>query len=424
MAMSRFFYSLLLYLLMPLVLLYLAGRSLKERAYRQRWKERFGFGTRQLPSQPVWLHAASVGEVQAAAPLVRALQRERPDLPLLITTTTPAGSGRVRALFGESVGHCYLPFDLPGAVRRFLRQVRPRLAIVMETELWPNLFHALAARRTPILIANARLSPGSLKRYRRLPRLIRATLACVDTIAAQSPRDAERYAALGAEPRQLVTTGNVKFDLALPVGLRGQGRALRADFGRERPVWIAASTHGGEEELVLAAHRRLLERWSRLLLVLVPRHPDRFERVAELCRAEGFALACRSRGEPAAAAQVYLGDTMGELMMLYAASDVAFVGGSLVPVGGHNLLEPAALGLAPLSGPQLFNFEEIAQLLKEARALTVVEDAAALAEQVAALLADAEARLAAGARARQVVEENRGALGRTLELVDALLRQT
>lgn len=418
----RILYSLLLYLLLPLVLLYLAGRSVREPAYRRRWRERFGFAAPRLPAQPLWLHAASVGEVQAAVPLVRALRQRYPATPLLITTTTPTGSSRVGELFGADVSHCYLPFDLPGAVRRFLRQTRPRLAIVMETELWPNLFHALSARQVPVLIANARLSPGSLKSYQRLGRLTHATIACIDTIAAQSAVDAERYAQLGASSQQLVLTGNIKFDLNLATDTRERGAALRAEFGASRPVWIAASTHAGEDEQVLAAHRQLLRRWPDLLLVLVPRHPERFERVAELCLEQGFCLARRSRGEAVGQAQVYLGDSMGELLLLYAAADVAFVGGSLVSVGGHNLLEPAALGLAPLSGPQLFNFQEIAALLTAAEALTVVADAPALAAGVAAQLADDPARQAAGARAQQVVVANRGALARTLELVEGYLQ--
>lgn len=415
----RIFYSLLLYCLMPLVLLYLAVRGRKEPAYRQRWRERFGFCSLALQAQPLWLHAASVGEVQAAVPLVRALRQRYPEIPVLITTTTPTGSLRVQELFGEDVQHCYLPFDLPGSVRRFLRRVRPRLAVVMETELWPNLFHGLRSRQVPLVIANARLSPGSLGSYQRMRRLSRGTLACVDAVAAQSVADAERYALLGATEQQLVVTGNIKFDLRLPATLEEAGAALRAELGgAARPVWIAASTHQGEDEQVLAAHRQLLARWPELLLILVPRHPERFERVAELCAAQDFSYARRSQGEVAGAVQLYLGDTMGELMQMYAASDVAFVGGSLVPVGGHNLLEPAALGLAPLSGPELFNFAEISALLTAADALSIVKNSAELAERVEALLADAAMRQAAGERARQVVEANRGVLERTLELIE------
>lgn len=413
----RIRYSIFLYILMPLVFLYLTMRSTREPAYRRRWLERLGFSQMKLAAQPLWLHAASVGEVQAALPLVRALQRRYPDMPLLVTTTTPTGSDQVRAVFGDSVRHLYAPFDLPGAVNRFLDRTRPRLVAVMETELWPNLFHALDARDIPLLVVNARLSPRTTRSYQRLGGLTRATIGCVDVIAAQSPADAERYASLGATAQQLVTTGNIKFDMTLSDHLAQAGQALRAGFGGERPVWIAASTHEGEDEQVLAAHRELLGRYPDLLLILVPRHPERFERVAALCREQGFALARRSQGGTGADAQVYLGDTMGELMQMYAAADIAFVGGSLVPIGGHNLLEPAALRLAPLSGPHLFNFQQIAELLTAVGALTLVESAAALADEVKRLLAEPAARQGAGERARQMVEANRGALMRTLDLI-------
>jgi 3-deoxy-D-manno-octulosonic-acid transferase len=329
----------------------------------------------------------------------------------------------VQAAFGDRVQQLYVPFALPGAVQRFLRRARPRLAVVMETELWPNLFHSLRQRGVPLLIANARLSPRSARSYQRLGRLTQSTIGCIDVIAAQSPADAERYASLGAAAHQLLMTGNIKFDMPVADDLQRRGQALRAELGAaQRPVWIAASTHEGEDELVLAAHRQLLAARPELLLLLVPRHPERFERVAVLCGAQGFRTARRSRGDVPGEAQVYLGDTMGELMQLYAAADVAFVGGSLVSVGGHNLLEPAALGLAPLSGPQLFNFQHIAELLAAADALTVVEDAAALAREVARLLADPGTRQLAGERARQVVEANRGALAHTLELIGAKLQ--
>lgn len=413
----RRLYSILFYLLLPAAFLRLFWRGRKAPAYRRRWAERLGWVPAISGERPIWVHAVSVGETLAAVPLVRALQSHYPDTPLLVTTTTPTGSERVRAAFGDSVQHVYAPYDLPSVVQRFLNRTRPRLVVVMETELWPNLFHALRACGIPLLVVNARLSPRSTRGYQRLGELTRATIGCIDIIAAQSPADAERYAALGATAEQLVTTGNIKFDMSLPDNLAQAGKELRAGFGTERPVWIAASTHEGEDEQVLVAHRRLLDRYPNLLLILVPRHPERFERVAVLCREQGFQLARRSHGEVGADAQVYLGDTMGELMRMYAAADVAFVGGSLVPTGGHNLLEPAALGLVPLSGPHLFNFQQIAELLAAMEALTLVADAAALAAQVERLLAEPALRRAAGERARQVVEDNRGALTRTLELI-------
>jgi 3-deoxy-D-manno-octulosonic-acid transferase len=416
----RLVYTSLLYTLAPLVFLYLTVRGWRAPAYRRRWSERLGFV--EPAPRPLWLHAASVGEIQAAAPLIRALQSRHPGCPLLVTTTTPTGAERVRALFGDSVRHLYAPYDLPGVVRRFLRRIRPRLVVVMETELWPNLYHALHAGGIPLLLVNARVSPRSAARYRRLGGLTRATVRCIDAIAAQSTADAERYAALGAAPSRLTTTGNIKFDLSLADDLAQAGRSLRSELGAGRPAWIAASTHAGEEEQVLAAHRRLLAARPDLLLILVPRHPERFDGVAALCREQGFAVARRSRREVRPDAQIYLGDTMGELMRLYAAADAAFVGGSLVPIGGHNLLEPAALGLAPISGPHLFNFQQIAALLMDAEALLVAHDAAELAARLARLLDDPAERRSAGRRARAVVEANRGALERTLALIGRYLR--
>lgn len=414
----RLIYNILLYLLAVPALLYLAFRGGRAGEEGERhWRERLGLIVPPPTARPLWLHAASVGEVQAALPLLRQLLELYPHHPVLVTTMTATGRAHVHAALGERVQQAYLPLDLPGAVARFLRRVRPRLAVVLETELWPNLYRALRARDIPLLVVNARLSGRSAAGYRRLGALTRSTIGCITAIAAQSPSDAARYAALGATAEQLVTTGNIKFDLSVPAAVVAAGQALRAELGVQRPVWIAASTHEGEDEQVLAAHRRLLEKKPDLLLILVPRHPQRFERVAALCREQGFSVARRSRVESGAQAQVYLGDTMGELLAMYAAADVAFVGGSLVPIGGHNLLEPAALGLVPVSGPQLANFQQIAELLTAADALVRVNDAAELAVQVAALLADPERRSAAGVRARGVVEENRGALERTLALI-------
>lgn len=414
----RLIYNILLYLLAVPALLYLAFRGGRAGEEGERhWRERLGLIVPPPSARPLWLHAASVGEVQAALPLLRQLLELYPHHPVLVTTMTATGRAHVHAALGERVQQAYLPLDLPGAVARFLRRVRPRLAVVLETELWPNLYRALRARDIPLLVVNARLSERSAAGYRRLGALTRSTIGCITAIAAQSPSDATRYAALGATAEQLVTTGNIKFDLSLPAVVAAAGQALRTELGAQRPVWIAASTHEGEDEQVLAAHRQLLEKTPDLLLILVPRHPQRFERVAALCREQGFSVARRSRAEGGAQAQVYLGDTMGELLTMYAAADVAFVGGSLVPIGGHNLLEPAALGLVPVSGPQLANFQQIAELLTVADALVRVNDAAELAVQVAALLTDPERRSAAGARARGVVEENRGALERTLALI-------
>jgi 3-deoxy-D-manno-octulosonic-acid transferase len=417
----RLLYTLLWYLLVPALFLRLWWRGRRAPAYRLRWRERLALGYRRgTLKNSVWIHAVSVGETLAAAPLIEALLARFPETPLVVTTTTPTGSERVRALFGERVTHVYCPWELPGAYRRFLRAFDPKLVAVMETELWPNLCAAAERHGAALVLMNGRLSEKSFRGYARLPALVRPMLARFNVLAVQTAVEAERFAALGAPRERIRINGSIKFDLTLEASLRTRATALRERFG-QRPVWIAASTHAGEEEIVLAAHRRLLNTWPEALLVLVPRHPERFGEVAALAGSRGFAVARRSAGQPVTAeVGVYLGDTMGELLALFGACDVAFVGGSLVPVGGHNLLEPAAWGVPVLSGPELHNFTAIADLLSEAQALGVVRDEAELARRLAQLLADAGERRRLGEAAAAVVAANRGALQRGLTIFSSL----
>ncbi|MFZ5723715.1 MAG: lipid IV(A) 3-deoxy-D-manno-octulosonic acid transferase [Pseudomonadota bacterium] len=413
--MTRFFYSLLLYLLLPVLLLRVVWRA-RRQAAGHGIAERLGF-VAPAADRPLLLHCVSVGETVAAQPLVAELLR-RGDR-LWITSTTLTGAARVAALFGDRVRHSYLPVDTPGAVRRFLDRVRPRALLVMETEIWPNLIAACRARAIPVLLVNARMSAKSARGYARFPAFTGRVLDGFSLIAAQADADAGRFRALGA-PR-VETTGNLKFDLAVPEAMRARAGQLRAGWG-DRPVWIAASTHAGEDEVVLAAHRRLRALRPDLLLILVPRHPERFAAVAALATREGFATAQRSRDDAVVAGTaVYLGDTMGELTLLYGCADVAFIGGSLSGTGGHNLLEPAALGLPLLSGPSLFNFQQIGDELSGAGVLRLVHGADDLAAAVDGWLADAEHRREAGARGRRFVHDNRGALARTLALIDRLV---
>ena len=421
MSTARRLYTAALWGLAPLALGRLWLRGTRMPAYRERVGERLGRTPPRTGPPAVWVHAVSVGEVQAALPLIERLRRELPGLPLVVTTVTPTGSERVRERLGSAVHHCYLPYDLPASVGRFLDRVRPAVGVIMETELWPNLYAACEARGVPVVVANARLSPRSWRGYRRLGRLARETLRRVTVVAAQSEADAERFRALGAHPERVHVTGSLKFDLATPASLVESGEALRRVWGPNRPVWVAGSTHEGEEEAALAAHRTLLERWPEALLVLVPRRPERFERVAALVRRAGFRLARRSAGAWDERAQVLLGDTMGELRLFYAAADAAFVGGSLVPHGGHNPLEAAALGRPVAYGPHTFNFDEIARLLVEEGAARRVGDAGELAATLAGWLADAAARTAAGERGRLAVARNRGALDRLWTLLAPLL---
>jgi 3-deoxy-D-manno-octulosonic-acid transferase len=416
----RLLYLLAVYLAAPLVSLMLLWRGLRDRAYWHNFGERFGYGAAHTPGG-VWVHAVSVGEVQACAALVSALRQRHPGLPLTVTTFTPTGAARARALFGDRALVRYIPFDLPGAVRRFLGRVQPSLAVIFETELWPHLYRACARRRIPLVLASARISARSLDRYQRLGRLFRETLGQVALIAAQGPADAERFRALGAEAGSTHVTGNIKFDFELPPDIAVRGAALREQFASARPLWVAGSTHGGEEQALVDTVRRLREKVPQALLVMAPRHPQRFAEAAQTLLQSGVRFARRSQSDATDACEVLLLDTLGELLDFYAAGDVAFVGGSLVPVGGHNLLEPAALGKPILTGPHNFNSADIARLLTERGGAEVVRTPAELAARLTVLLTDAGERERMGEAARACVSGNRGALEKLLALIEPLL---
>jgi 3-deoxy-D-manno-octulosonic-acid transferase len=417
--MMRRLYSLLIYLALPFAFAAVLWRGLRDRGYWQGPGERFGWG-RASAVGSIWLHAVSLGEVSAAAPLLRALRVRYPQHPIVLTSATPTGRARAKSLFGDTVDVRFLPYDTPGAVARFLDRIRPRLGIIMETELWPNLFRECERRGVPLLLASARLSARSVARYRRFGSLARGIFSATTLIAAQTREDAERFIAIGAGSDAIHVVGNIKFDLEIGAGASrsGEGRELRGSLGGARPVWIAGSTHAGEEEQVLAAHEELP---ADALLLLVPRHPHRFESVSELLNQRGVKFVRRSaRLAPDATTRVLLVDTVGELATLYAAADAAFVGGSLVPIGGHNLLEPAALGLPVLTGPSHANGEEIARLLLAEGAALEVSDARELAAALSRLLADPEERRRMGDIGRRIVESNRGSVARLLELIEKL----
>ena len=420
----RFIYVILGYLLIPVLLGHLLWRSRTNPEYRQRISERFGRGHARLPQPSIWVHAVSVGEIQAAAALVRALLELYPTQPVVLTTVTPTGAQRARELFGDAVVHSYAPFDLVGAVRKFFDWSRPKLLIVLETELWPNLYHECGRRDVPLVLASARVSPKSVNRYRWMLSLFRQTLSHGIVIAAQSEADAKRFLALGADPQRTNVTGNIKFDFNLPADIEIDGAQFRQSHAPDRPVWIAASTHASEEEIVLAAHRQVLDAFPNALLLMVPRHPERFQTVTSLTVKQGFSAVRRSTGDDCTMdTEVFIGDSMGELPVFYAAADIAFVGGSLVQVGGHNLLEPAALGKPVLTGPYTYNAEDIARLLQDAGAARIVTDADELGEAVINLLGDAGERLRLGTLGRGVVDSNRGALDRLLTLIAPLVDQ-
>ncbi len=420
--MTRVIYSALLYLLMPLVFARLAWRSLRNPEYRRNWPERLGFATLNIQRPSIWVHAVSVGEAQAAREMILQLKETHPSCDIVVTTTTPTGRERVRQIFGDDVIGCYVPYDIPWAVKRFLDASRPRVAIIMETELWPNIIATCHRRNIPVVVANARLSERSAAGYAWLGAFVAAMLQQITVIAAQAQDDAERFVALGAPPARVHHTGSVKFDMHWPASLIEQAQALRRTLGVERGVWIVASTHEAEETQLLDAYANVLCAIPDCLLLFVPRHPERFAPAAALCRKRGFRTVLRS-GTPLSCedADVYVGDTMGELGLFYAACDVAFVGGSLADVGGHNMLEPAAFGVPVLFGPHVHNFADIAQQLRSVGAARQVVDARQLADEVVALLRDANRRRHMGDAAMVFVEQNRGALSRLLGLVEPLL---
>lgn len=416
----RGLYSAALYLLLPVTLYHLIWRSFRQGEYLQRWNERYAvYGNAPPHASTVWVHAVSVGEVNAAAPLINALRAQHPGLRLLVTSITPTGSARIRALWGDGVEHVYLPYDLPGAVSRFLRHFRPQVALVLETELWPNLMFGCREHAVPAWIVNARLSERSLRGYRILRPLLWRALRTLRGVLAQSAGDAARFVRLGADPATTRDIGNLKYDVPAGEGGDRFAAAFREHAGA-RPAWIAASTHAEEEAAVIAIHRQLRGRWPDLLLLWAPRHPERFRAVAQQSVEAGWRVATRQLTHwPDREDAVFVIDTLGELVSFYGCAQVAFVGGSLQDIGGHNLLEPAAAGTAVVTGPHLHNFADIAARMRAAGALRVGADDGEVGRDVATLLADGEARAAMVAAAHALVEEGRGALNRTLGLVAA-----
>ncbi|MGO2579360.1 MAG: lipid IV(A) 3-deoxy-D-manno-octulosonic acid transferase [Halomonas sp.] len=424
-AWPRLAYSAALYTLSPLI----GWRIWREQvSTHSRW-QRLGIRLGQLPPAPrIWLHCASVGEARAARPLIEGLLKSYPGHSVVLTTMTASGAGQVKALIDEQsshdqarLTHCFLPLDFPGATKRFVRRVQPELTILFETELWPNVIHACRQQDVPVALVNGRLSPRAFKRYQRLRPLMASTLADIRWLAAKSPADAERFKALGCRAETISLVGSLKFEMASQEKALREGERLLHEWG-ERAVWVAGSTREGEEALLLEAHSQLLRRYPEALLIVVPRHPQRFDDVANACLAAGWALSRRSQQQPVTAqTQVYLGDTLGELATLYAAGRVAFVGGSMVPLGGHNVLEPAALGRPVLSGPYIENFADVAEPLQAVGALTLVENPEALASALAHSFANPQLALQVGQAGREVIHRHTGALARTLEGLEALL---
>ncbi|GLS82166.1 lipid IV(A) 3-deoxy-D-manno-octulosonic acid transferase [Paraferrimonas haliotis] len=415
--MTRTLYGILLTLLSPLLVIYLWLRGNKDRRYRQRWSERFGLA-RWQPAH-VLIHCVSMGETLAAQRLIETIQQRHPNLKLCITCSSPTGSKLIQTRF-SNVQHSYLPFDLPWAVARFTQQLAPQLTIIMETELWPNLVHQLKRRQCKLVLANARLSEKSSGQYQKWPKLTHPMLASLDAIAAQTKAESERFVDLGVAPKRCHVFGSLKFDISIDADTQKAAHALTEQL--KRPVWVAGSVHPDEFDAILAAHQQLLDTVPQALLIMVPRHPERFEQAKQLVAAGPMYWQAWSQSQQVDDdTQVVIGDTMGQLLRFYGVAHCAFVGGSLMERGGQNPLEPAAFAKPIIMGPSQYNFLEIGLQLRQAGALVQVNDAHSLAAQLQLWLTDADAASNAGQAALSVVARNQGAVDKHYRLLSHYL---
>ncbi len=415
----KLFYTVLFVLVVPLIWLRLIWLGLYSPAYFERWQERFGYGLILSYDKPIiWIHAVSVGEVEASRPVVKLLKDNFSEYQLLITTMTPTGGERVKAIFANTVNHRYLPYDLPFAIKIFLTATHPNFGIIMETEIWPNLISICAKYQIKLILANARMSECSSKGYQLISTLTSKILQSLTFIATQDEMDTERFTKLGADIKKIHTIGNLKYEIMMPTNLTQQGKSMRAQWDINRPVLITASTHKGEEEVILNAFHQILTQYPNLLLIIVPRHPERCDHVTTISQQAGFTILRHSESQPCTSdIQILVVDTMGDLPLFYCASDIAFVGGSLVPHGGHNILEPAALGIAVIIGPHNFNFDQITQQFLQAKAAIQVSDATSLAMTVIYLLQTPHKRTTMGKVSLQLIVNNQGAGMRLIDLI-------
>lgn len=418
----RHFYTFVFYCILPFVWLRLFWKGLKVPGYRLRWQERFGYYQGNPRSNLIWFHCVSVGEAEAAFPLIKLMQADYPHQHFLVTTVTPTGSARVCAVLGNDVEHVYLPYDLPCILRRFFERFRPKIAVFIEKEIWPNIYAMCSEYQIPLFVINARLSEYSAPAYKKISALIKPALRAVNRIAVQTEDDKRRFIEIGADPERIVVLGNIKFDVVIDEAVVAAGRSLKQKTFAGRFVWIAASTHQGEETLLLPVYQQLKKQIPELLLMIVPRHPERFCQVRDLCEEQGLSVVMRSESQPVTGeTDVYVADSMGELKMLYAAADVALVGGSLVPVGGHNVLEPALLGVPVLFGPAMFNFKEIAARIQAEQAAILCNDSAALVDAILRIKNDADFRNKMTAKAKAFVLRNQGATRRIADMLKQAL---
>ena len=411
----RWTYSTLLYLLTPLIICRLLLRGRKAPAYRDRWGERFAHTLPEHSPGVIWFHTVSVGETLAALPVIKHTLAQYPEQKVLVTTMTPTGSDRVRASLGDTVAHVYAPYDLPHAMARFYKHYRPRCLCIMETELWPNMLHQAKIHHVPVVLMNARMSEKSARGYRRFKTLTQDMMAKLSTIAVQNATDAERFESLGASKEQLQVTGNIKFDLTMPPDLATKQQVFSAALA-DRPVWLAASTHLGEDDILVDAHRQLLQQHPDACLIIVPRHPERFEEVYQIASKTGLSVHRRTADEQPDS-QIYLVDTMGELLLFSSLADMAFVGGSLIERGGHNCLEVSAFAKPVMSGKHDFNFADINKQLVTAGGLVYVADSGEICQQLTQWIENPALASETGRAGLAVVERNRGALGKLIEIL-------
>ncbi|EJG1722247.1 lipid IV(A) 3-deoxy-D-manno-octulosonic acid transferase [Vibrio parahaemolyticus] len=419
----RIIYTALLALASPFLLLGLYKSKPNKPKFGGRWKEHFGI-TPQLKThqRPIWIHAVSVGESIAATPLIKELKQQYPEQPIVVTTTTSTGAEQIAKL-GDLVEHRYMPIDFGFAVKSFLKAIQPKKMLIIETELWPNTLNVVKQANIPITVVNARLSEKSCKNYAKVQWLFNQLHPCLTQVLCQTDSDAERFERLGVNKEKLSVTGSIKFDIQISDHVKQQGKALRAQLGKDRPVWIAASTHKGEDEQVLEAHKQILESHPNALLILVPRHPERFDDVFALCKKQGFETVRRTEKQPAEnTTQIYLGDTMGEMLVLIGAADICFMGGSLIgdKVGGHNVLEPAALGVPVITGPSYYNFQDLVAKMLHKKVIKLIESPNEMSLEVEAMFQDALAKRVVQENLLSFVKDNVGALTKTIRCIESI----
>ena len=417
----RFFYTLILALVAPLLLFGLYKSKPNKPKFGKRWKEHFGITPKLTSNQrPIWIHAVSVGESIAATPLIKEIKKQNSEQPIIVTTTTSTGAEQIAKL-GSLVEHRYMPIDFGFAVKGFLKAIQPKKMLIIETELWPNTLHQVSKFGVPITVVNARLSEKSRNNYAKFQPVFNIIEPYLTKILCQSQSDADHFKSLGVAKSKLAITGSIKFDIQIADTIKEKAKALRSELGEHRAIWIAASTHKGEDEQILNAHKNVLEIYPDALLIIVPRHPERFDSVVQLCQSSGFTTTRRTNADihSCEKSQVYVGDTMGEMLILIGAADICFMGGSLIgdKVGGHNVLEPAALGIPTISGPSYFNFKEITERLLSTDGIMICEGHS-LDSKVIQLLEDKHSATNMANQAHSVFKRNKGSLERSIQYAE------